>query len=456
MRQLLRRLQIGGERSKHKSRGQSLVEFALVLPVLMFLLLMTIDFGRVFLGWVTINNAARIAANYAATAQPPLVTAQETQYRAIVGRETSGLNCTLPTPIPDPTFPSGTSVGGQAVVTLSCAFQPITPFISAFFPGGVVNVGATANFPIRAGVLANIGGSGGSTTYVAPNQDFTVSPSSGVAPLIVNVTLGTQLGGGAQTYLWNFGDATTSNLPNPPAHTYNSAATYTITLREGNPGGMSPIYSHTVTVTDPLTAPVAGFYGTVPSPCTDSGAPNSEACGGTSGANIFFSYNPAPTVFFTNTSTNATGATYAWNFGDPGSGSANTSTLASPTHTYASPGSFTVSLTVTTAGGTNTATRANYVNLGCIVPSFIGVSSANGSGNAGSLWTSANFLASNLFFWQTNGTYTTSNPTGSNAYVIGQQNPGSSLFLTAVPVPGNKYACTTQGRVAPKGVTPAP
>ena len=49
-----------------RSRGQSLVEFALVLPMILLLMLIAIDFGRVFLGWVGLNNAARVAANYAA------------------------------------------------------------------------------------------------------------------------------------------------------------------------------------------------------------------------------------------------------------------------------------------------------------------------------------------------------------------------------------------------------
>ncbi len=52
-------------RRRHR-RGQSLVEFALVLPVLMLLLLIGIDFGRVFLGWVTLNNVVRDGANFAA------------------------------------------------------------------------------------------------------------------------------------------------------------------------------------------------------------------------------------------------------------------------------------------------------------------------------------------------------------------------------------------------------
>ena len=48
-----------------RSRGQSLVEFALVLPMILLLMLIAIDFGRVFLGWVALNNSARVAANFA-------------------------------------------------------------------------------------------------------------------------------------------------------------------------------------------------------------------------------------------------------------------------------------------------------------------------------------------------------------------------------------------------------
>ena len=43
-----------------------MVEFALMLPVFMLVLLLTIDLGRLYNGWVTLQNAARIGANYAA------------------------------------------------------------------------------------------------------------------------------------------------------------------------------------------------------------------------------------------------------------------------------------------------------------------------------------------------------------------------------------------------------
>lgn len=60
-------------------------------------------------------------------------------------------------------------------------------------------------------------------------------------------------------------------------------------------------------------------------------------------------------IVFTNASTGSI-TTYLWNFGD-----GTTSTLAAPTHTYATAGSKTVTLTVSGKGGTNTGTRAAYI-----------------------------------------------------------------------------------------------
>jgi hypothetical protein len=48
-------------------RGQTLVEFALTLPILLLLLFGIIEFGRIFQAWVTIQNAAREAARFAIT-----------------------------------------------------------------------------------------------------------------------------------------------------------------------------------------------------------------------------------------------------------------------------------------------------------------------------------------------------------------------------------------------------
>ena len=54
-------------KKKRKSResGQSLVEFALVLPILLMLLCAIIDFGWFYYNQITLNNAAREGARFA-------------------------------------------------------------------------------------------------------------------------------------------------------------------------------------------------------------------------------------------------------------------------------------------------------------------------------------------------------------------------------------------------------
>ena len=59
---------------------------------------------------------------------------------------------------------------------------------------------------------------------------------------------------------------------------------------------------------------------------------------------------PGSTINFTDTSS-SNAASWAWNFGDPTSGALNTSTTQNPSHIYASPGTYTVTLQVFTAGG---------------------------------------------------------------------------------------------------------
>ncbi|HEY2887572.1 MAG TPA: TadE family protein, partial [Candidatus Limnocylindrales bacterium] len=47
------RIALGGRRGRLAiPRGQSLVEFALILPAMLFLSLIVLDFGRVYLGWI--------------------------------------------------------------------------------------------------------------------------------------------------------------------------------------------------------------------------------------------------------------------------------------------------------------------------------------------------------------------------------------------------------------------
>ena len=54
------------DRRRRRRPGQALVEFALVLPFLMLLLLTAANFGQAFNAWVNLNQAVRVAANFAA------------------------------------------------------------------------------------------------------------------------------------------------------------------------------------------------------------------------------------------------------------------------------------------------------------------------------------------------------------------------------------------------------
>ncbi|HEX5825769.1 MAG TPA: TadE family protein [Candidatus Limnocylindrales bacterium] len=56
---------------KRFSRGQALVEFALVLPVLILILMALFDFGRAILFYNTISEAARNGARVAIVNQTP-------------------------------------------------------------------------------------------------------------------------------------------------------------------------------------------------------------------------------------------------------------------------------------------------------------------------------------------------------------------------------------------------
>jgi hypothetical protein len=54
-------------RRRHRGRGQSIAEFAILLPILLALVGLSIDFARVFQAWITIESATRDAAESAAT-----------------------------------------------------------------------------------------------------------------------------------------------------------------------------------------------------------------------------------------------------------------------------------------------------------------------------------------------------------------------------------------------------
>jgi hypothetical protein len=136
------------------------------------MILFGVDFGRVFLGWVTLTNAVREAANFAALNpsawDTPGNPAAKAEFARLINTEAGEINCVLPDPLPDPTFPSGTDIGSPALVAVTCQFGLITPVISNIL-GDAIPVSASAAFPIRSGAIAGIPvATGGTLPTIAP------------------------------------------------------------------------------------------------------------------------------------------------------------------------------------------------------------------------------------------------------------------------------------------------
>jgi PKD repeat protein len=155
------------------------------------------------------------------------------------------------------------------------------------------------------------------TSQPPPTAAFNADKTSGDAPLVVTYTDAST--GSPTSWAWNFGDQTTSNVQNPPPHTYSTAGDYTVTLTASNAGGSSSA-QQTIHVTAPVPVPIADF---------------------TWAANYL-------AVTFTDASTNNPTA-WAWDFGD-----GYTSVQQDPIHTYAKAGTYNVTLTATNGAGPST------------------------------------------------------------------------------------------------------
>lgn len=133
-------------------RGQSLVEFALVLPLLLLLLLGAIDLGRAFNSSISITNAAREGALYGASR--PLdnsgITSRVRRELGLAPSDTSVVvskSCSSGAACPRST---GYSWAGTATITVAVQteFSFLTPFMNDFFGGALtLRADATAVIP---------------------------------------------------------------------------------------------------------------------------------------------------------------------------------------------------------------------------------------------------------------------------------------------------------------------
>ena len=157
------------------------------------------------------------------------------------------------------------------------------------------------------------------------------------APLEVKFT-DSSTGSSITNRRWDFGDGNVSNyaVSTNPVHRYTSAGTYTVNLTVTNAGGSDSLKRiNYITITASPVAPVAAFTGT---PLTGT----------------------APLeVKFTDSSTGSSITSRRWDFGD--GNVSNYAVSTNPVHRYTSAGTYTVNLTVTNAGGSDSLKHTNFI-----------------------------------------------------------------------------------------------
>jgi beta propeller repeat protein len=169
----------------------------------------------------------------------------------------------------------------------------------------------------------------GVVTILNANQvTFNANRTAGPSPLAVQFT--DSSAGGPIGWSWQFGDGGTSTSQHP-SHTYAQPGTYTVSLRVTYPGGQFRDVQKTgyITVFEALKPSFT--------------------------ANAWAGYQPFP-VQFTDLTTGGP-TSWLWDFGDGG-----TSTAQHPSHTYTSPGTYAVTLTVANAAaGPQTLRKTGYI-----------------------------------------------------------------------------------------------
>lgn len=166
----------------------------------------------------------------------------------------------------------------------------------------------------------------------SPVATFTATPAGGTT---VNFA---GSGGSSVTRLWTFGDGNTSTTQNP-SHTYSSIGTYQVCYIMTNAGGCADTSCQVVTIGCPTPTSAWSFSRT--------------------GLNVNFTDVTLDTL-----------SGWLWDFGD-----GNISTSQNPSHSYASPGTYTVCQTVTNACGTDSSCAT--VQVCDVIGSAISQSTSN-------------------------------------------------------------------------------
>jgi Flp pilus assembly protein TadG len=132
-------------------RGQALVEFALVLPILVLVVLGIFDFGRAIFAYNTVSNAAREAARVAIVNQTDAGIVAEAVDHAVAlhldptAVDISYANSDLSGGPPCNVTPRRN--GCVVEVTVTYEYNAATPFVDALV--GPLTISSTARMPVE-------------------------------------------------------------------------------------------------------------------------------------------------------------------------------------------------------------------------------------------------------------------------------------------------------------------
>jgi PKD repeat protein len=327
-----------------------------------------------------------------------------------------------------PTFPlaqplQGSLEGFSDVFVAEAAFDGSSLLFSTFLggtdadsgagialapDGAVVVVGTTSStdFPVVRGLFPNSAGGRSDTFIVKLSPESAVlaasasaSPLSGLAPLAVTFSGSASGGTGLYTFDWDFGDGSPHSSQQSPTNTYTLGGDYTATLKVTDSGGATATASVGISVAHNCSLACSA---TVPAV-----VPVGQAA----------SFSASSTPYDC-----AGSVSYQWAFGDGA-----TSTDASPSHTYTTPGlyAWSVVASIGSVGCTRSGTIAVAsapVNASYVLPAV-----AHNPGYLGTQWRSEVAVV---------------NPFGSPATahltLVVQPTSGAPLFATAeVPAGGS-------------------
>ncbi len=247
---------------RRRSRGQSLVEFAMILPIMLVFLAGAIDLGRVFYATITLNNSAREGAFQAAQTpdsfdkgQPCNRATNLVTCRVQLESKDSGVTI-APSDISLTCSPGScaAAAGNTVEVEVTGEFTLITPLLSMVFGGQTI--------PMSASAIAQI-------EYL-PDPNTATLPPGPVAQIVVSANDlevefdGSGSSGDPDAYVWDFGDGASGSGPNV-LHTYATAGAYTVTLTVINLAGEDSD-TRTITVGSATPSPTSSSPTPTPTP----------------------------------------------------------------------------------------------------------------------------------------------------------------------------------------------